>query len=341
MKITDILVTATNSVTPVILLILLGFFLMQKGFLNKEFVKVGNKLVFKVCLPCMLFINVYNIESFASIQWDIVLYCVAALVVIFAIGLVLVPLATRVPERKGVILQCIFRSNFGLIGLALVSTMAGDSAVAVAAIISSFTIPVFNILAVIALSMYVDSGTDWRDSIKNVLLNILKNPLIIGIALGLAALGIREAQNALFGGVVLSLKQDVKFLYTTLNNIKSIASPFSLIVLGAEFEFSSVKGLFREIAVGTVSRLVVAPLIGIGGAILLTRMGVLSCGPDVYPGLIALFGSPVAVSSAIMAGSMGNDKQLATQLVVWTSLLSIVTIFILVCVLMGMGLIVV
>ena len=341
MKLVDILTTATNAVTPVILLILLGYFLMQKQFLNKEFVKIGNKLVFKVCLPVMLFVNVYNIESFASIQWDIVIYCVAVLLVIFGVGLVLAPMASNVPERKGVILQCVFRSNFALIGLSLVSTMAGDSAVAVAAIISSFTIPVFNILAVIALSMYLDNGTDWRQSIKNVILNIFKNPLIIGIALGMVALVIRELQVAGLGRVAFSLKGNVKFLYTALNNIKSIASPFALLVLGAEFEFSSVKGLLKEIAVGTAARLVVAPVIGIGGVILLTNLGILNCGPDVYPGLVALFGSPVAVSSAIMAGSMGNDKQLATQLVVWTSLLSIVTIFVLVCVLMGMGLIVV
>ena len=239
MKLVDILTTATNAVTPVILLILLGYFLMQKQFLNKEFVKIGNKLVFKVCLPVMLFVNVYNIESFASIQWDIVIYCVAALLVIFGVGLVLAPMASNVPERKGVILQCVFRSNFALIGLSLVSTMAGDSAVAVAAIISSFTIPVFNILAVIALSMYLDNGTDWRQSIKNVILNIFKNPLIIGIALGMVALVIRELQVAVLGRVAFSLKGNVKFLYTALNNIKSIASPFALLVLGAEFDRSA------------------------------------------------------------------------------------------------------
>jgi len=51
-----------------------------------------------------------------------------------------------------------------------------------------------------------------------------------------------------------------------------------------------------------------------------------------------MFGSPVAVSSAVMAGNMGGDEQLATQLVVWTSLFSIITIFGEVCILMGMGL---
>jgi predicted permease len=66
--------------------------------------------------------------------------------------------------------------------------------------------------------------------------------------------------------------------------------------------------------------------------------GLLSCGVQEYPALIAMFGSPVAVSSAVMAGSMGSDEQLATQLVVWTSIFSIFTIFAEVCILMMMGL---
>lgn len=340
MKVSDILFTATNSVMPIILLILLGYFLKQEGFLNDDFVKTGNKLVFRVCLPCMLFVNVYNIESLASIQWDIVLYCIAAMMVIFLLGLLTTLAVTKVPERRGVLLQCTFRSNFALIGLSLVSSLGGDNAMAIAAIISAFTIPAFNILAVVALSMFVGSATSWQDSVKKMLLNILNNPLIIGIALGFVCLIVRELQIAAFGEVVFALNVQTKFLYTALNNIKSIASPFALIILGGEFEFSAVKGLMKEIMVGTVWRLVLAPALGIGGAILLSNTtNLLLCGPDVYPALIALFGSPVAVSSAIMAGSMGNDKQLATQLVVWTSLFSIVTVFLQVCLMMGMGLI--
>ena len=61
-----ILITALNAVLPVVLLILLGYLLKQGGFLSREFVKMGNKLVFNVCLPCMLFINVYDIEGFSA-----------------------------------------------------------------------------------------------------------------------------------------------------------------------------------------------------------------------------------------------------------------------------------
>lgn len=329
-----ILTTAVNAVLPIILLIALGYILKRRGFLKADFLKTGNQLVFKVCLPAMLFINVYDIESFAAIRWDIVAYCVAAVMVIFTLGLATCLATTKVPQRRGVILQCTFRSNFAIIGLSLAAALGGEGAMAIAAIVSAFTIPVFNILAVIALSVFVGG----KRSVRSILGNIVKNPLILGVAAGLVCLGLRALQTGLFGETVFSLKGDCKFLYTALSNLKSIASPFALIVLGGQFEFSAVKGLFKEIAVGTVWRIVLAPLLGVGGAILLTKAGLLQCGINEYPALIALFGSPVAVSSAIMAGSMGNDEQLATQLVVWTSLCSIVTIFTQVCLLMGMGL---
>jgi len=339
MGLSVILFTAVNAVVPVVLLILLGYILKQKGFITNDFVKIGNKLVFNICLPCMLFINVYNIDSFSSINWDIVIYGVVMLIVIFVLGLASAVATTKLPERRGVILQCTFRSNIAIIGLSLASTLGGDEAVAVAAIISSFTVPVNNILAVLSLSMFVTDGSSSKSSFKSVLINIVKNPLIIGCVLGLAFLGIREAQIAVFGEVVFRFNHHTKFLYTAVNNLKSIATPFALVVLGGQFEFSAVKGLLKEIVVGTVWRIVLAPLLGIGLAIILSsNTGILSCGVNEYPALVALFGSPVAVSSAVMATSMGADDQLATQLVVWTSIFSIFTIFAQVCILMGMGL---
>ena len=129
-------------------------------------------------------------------------------------------------------------------------------------------------------------------------------------------------------------KEHTYFLYKVIDNLKTIASPFALLVLGGQFEFSAVRGLFKEIAIGTIWRTLIAPLIGIGGAILLAEnTELLSCGVQEYPALVALFGAPVAVSSAVMAGEMKNDEQLATQLVVWSSVCSIGTIFLIVCVL--------
>ena len=312
----------------------------------------------------MLFINIYDkMDSFADIRWDVVAYAVTVICVIFGLGLLTAVLTTKKAKRRGVILQCTFRSNFAIIGLTLVDRLGGD--LGLAGMISAFSIPIFNILAVIALSVFTDkelplsqkadqthtfdrvelSGAiavksiKSKRSVKYVLLNIVKNPLIIGVAAGLLCVGIREIERAICGEVVFALSNQLKFLYVVVNDLKVIASPLALIVLGAQFEFSEVKGMTKEILVGTAWRIIIAPVIGIGAAYLLSSYtDIISFGTDVYPTLIALFGTPVAVSSAIMAGEMGSDEQLATQLVVWTSLVSIVTIFITVFVLMAFGL---
>lgn len=361
----DVLVTAVNAVVPIVLLILLGYVLKLVKLLNKDFLKIGNKLVFNVCLPCMLFINIYDkMDSFANVNWTVVIYSVIVIVCIFGLGLLTAILTTKDNRRRGVILQCTFRSNYAIIGLTLVERLGGDTAIG--SIVSAFSIPVFNILAVIALSVFVNkekkaeeqvaadtNGSDGvtvqkpskKSGVVGVLLNIAKNPLIIGVFVGLVFVAVREIEVAICGVPAAELPfrfdNQLKFLYTVVKDLKAIATPLALIVLGGQFEFSAVKGMTKEITVAAVWRIVLAPLIGIGIAVLLDSFTPIKFGAEVYPTLIALFGTPVAVSSAIMAGAMDNDKQLATQLVVWTSIGSIITIFATVCVLIACGLIVV
>lgn len=355
----DIFVTSFNAVVPIVLLILLGYLLRRINFLNDNFVSLGNKFVFNVCLPCMLFANIYDSMDSFDIDWGVIAYCVIIICAIFALGLLTAVLTTKDCRRRGVILQCTFRSNFAIIGLVLVERLGGDTVIA--GIVSAFSIPVFNILAVVALSIFVgdeedkmlasgnlEANAEGREvhprknhHIGKILLNIVKNPLIIGVVLGLIFVAIRELERATCGGEVpFRFDTQLKFIYEAVSDLKSIASPLALVVLGGQFKFSAVKGMTKEIVVATVWRIVLAPAIGIGLACLLSAYtDWFSMPVAAYPTLVALFGSPVAVSSAIMAGQMNNDKQLATQLVVWTSILSVFTIFFTVFILMSAGLI--
>lgn len=339
MELLHILETAINAVFPVVLMTLLGYVLQRIGFLSREFIRVGSKFSFKVLMPCMLFVNVYNIESFAVIRWDVVIYCVVILLIIFVLGFITAVLTTDIPERRGVILQGTFRSNMAIMGLSLASVLGGPEAMATSAIVSAFTLPVMNVFAVVALTVFLRQGDAHKVSIGGILKNIIKNPIIDGILVGMVFLALRALQVRLFGRVVFALNDQLKFVYTTLNNIKAIASPFALMILGAQFDFSASRGMLREIIVGTLWRILLAPALAIGTAVLLTRYtSILNFGVNEYPALIALFGTPAAVSSAIMAGQMKNDEQLGTQLVVWTSLCSVPTIFLLVCIMMAGGL---
>ena len=210
---------------------------------------------------------------------------------------------------------------------------------AVTSVISAFTIPVFNILAVVALTVYTGGDGSKKHSVGGMVRSICSNYMIIGTLLGLLALILRSVQVTRFGEAVFSLREDLPYLYSALSQLKAVTTPFALLVLGGQFSFSALRGMAKEITVGTLGRIVIAPALGIGAALLLSRYTTLiRFGVDEYPALVALFGSPVAVSSAIMAGEMGNDEQLATQLVVWTSLLSVITVFCTVCLLLAGGL---
>ena len=335
-----IIVTAINAVFPIVGLILLGYILKRIGFLTAPFIKNGSKLVFNIALPSMLFINVYDIGSLGDIPWGFVAYCAGIICLLFGIGLVMALAGSKVPERRGVIWQCAFRSNFAIIGMPLAAALGGVEAEAVAAIVSALAIPMFNIMAVVSLSVFVTGNDQKRPNFCSFVKSIVRNPLIIGVALGLFCIGIRALQQRFSGEVVFSLKNQGKPLYIILTNLKSMTTPLALIVLGGQCEFSAVRGMFREIAIGTATRIVLAPCLAIGGALLMDRMGLITCGAGELAALIALCGSPVAVSSAIMATEMKNDSQLATQLVVWTSAGSAVTIFLTVCILMATGLLV-
>ena len=335
----QILYTALNAVAPIILMIALGWFLRQKEMLSESFLKEGNKLVFKLCLPSMLFVNIYSIGSLSDIRWDILVYSAIALAVIFSVSMMVAVLTTPVPERRGVVAQCIFRSNYAIIGMPLAASLGGPEAEAVAAVLSSVAVPMLNVLAVICLSVFVNQSAAGKVSVKHILLDIAKNPLIHGVAAGLLCLVLRLAQTALWGSVVFSLSIHTKFFYTVLTYMKALTTPLALIVLGGQFVFSAVKALRKEIIVATACRVLLAPAIGIGGAILLRKTGLLYCESAQFPALIALFGSPVSVSSAIMASQMHNDEQLATQLVVWTTVFSGITVFLISCGLMAAGLI--
>lgn len=340
MKLVSVFSTAINSIFPIMLLILFGFLLRRKGFLSDEFVRIGNRLAFHYLLPTKLFLNAYKIEKFSDIPWRLALFALVMMTVIFALGCITTPLATKDPKRKGVLLQSTFRSNTAIIGISLAGILGGEQAATVSAILTAICLPLMNILGVVSLSMYIRSEGE-RKGVKQLLRDVATNPLIIGIVLGFGCLLIRSLEEKVFGRVVFSLSGNLSFFYSALTQLGSIASPFALVVLGGQFSFSEAGNMHREILVGTVWRNVIAPIIALGSAYLLsTYTGLLTCTPADYPALIALFATPVAVSSAVMAGQMGSDGQLATQLVVWTSIASVVTMFAIICVMIWTGLLV-
>lgn len=316
----DSLIFAFEAVTPIILMVAIGYLIKRIGFLTADMAKIINKLVFRIFLPSMLFLNVYKIDSLAALEFDYILYAVIAIILIFSLSVPAVMKITPQGDRRGALLQACFRSNYALIGIPLAASLFGQEGVAVATLLSAASIPLFNVLAVVSLSMF---GRDnQKPSGKKILSGIAKNPLIQSILLGLLILGLRAV---LVENQIAFRLTDIQPIYTVLGYLSNLATPLALLMLGVQFEFSAVKELKREILLGTLIRTVLVPLLGLGIAFLFLRS---RFDGAQFAALVALFATPVAVSSVPMAQEMGADHTLAGQLVVWTTLISAVTVFI-------------
>ena len=312
------IIVSFNVIAPVFFLMVLGYLLVNYTSLaDRKLTKQANAIVFKIFLPCMLFYNVYQSDIGAEIHSRIKLCIWAAggLLILFVLLCLIVPKVVKQENQQGVVIQGIFRSNYVIFGVAVVQNMYGVKSTTTAAILSAILVPMYNFLAVVALSIFGEKReTDW----KKIILDIVKNPLIISSVLGIifSLLGIR-----------LPTAVD-----TTVQDLAKLSTPIAFMILGGDLDFSKVKGNLKVASAVLTIKLVILPLIMIP---MIVMMGYRDA--DLLSGLLA-YQTPVAVSSYIMAQQAGADGQLAGQLVVFSSLLSIFTLFVTILILRTIGL---
>ena len=314
----DNIIVSFNVIAPVFFLMVLGYFLVNYTSLaDGKLTKQANAIVFKIFLPCMLFYNVYQSDIGSEIHSRIRLCIWAAggLLILFVLLCLIVPRIVTQENQQGVVIQGIFRSNYVIFGVAVVQNMYGPKSTTTAAILSAILVPMYNFLAVVVLSIFGEKReNDW----KKIILDIIKNPLIISSVLGIifSLLGIR-----------LPTAVD-----TTVQDLAKLSTPIAFMILGGDLDFSKVKGNLKTAFVVLTIKLVILPLIMIPKVVM---MGYRDA--DLLSGVLA-YQTPVAVSSYIMAQQAGADGQLAGQLVVFSSVLSIFTLFVTIFILRTMGL---
>ena len=83
-----------------------------------------------------------------------------------------------------IMIQGIYRSNFVIIGLPIAKALVGESQLGTVAVLLAIVIPLFNVLAVVTLEVF--NGE--KVPVGTIILDILKNPLILGSLAGILAL---------------------------------------------------------------------------------------------------------------------------------------------------------
>lgn len=309
------LLFSLNATIPVFLLILLGFIICKIGIINDDFIKIANKFNFTITLPALLFRDLSSTDFTQNMDIKYILFCAITTSVCFWGIWFLARLFIKDKSIIGAFVQASFRGSAAILGIAFIQNIYGNSSIAPLMIIG--TVPLYNIYSVIVLTIESNNGS--KKSIKDTAINVLKNPIIISIFVGL----IFSALSVDFPTIVDK----------TLGNIASMASPLALICIGGAFKGLSTISSIKPTLIATSIKLIILPMLFLPIAV---HFGYTD---EKLVALIVMLASPTTPSCYIMAQTMGNDEKLTASIVVVATLLSSITLTLLVYILKSLTLI--
>jgi predicted permease len=298
----SILADTINVTGPIFILVAIGVVLKRIDFVDDKFIQTSSKLVFSLCLPLLLFTTISGSDLKETFNLALLNFSVVASVAAFLFSW-LVAIAFVTPRSdRGVFIQACFRSNLGVVGLALCSNAYGDQGLALASLLMATLTVTYNVLSVGILSFYAGHESL---SLKRVFMDILKNPLIIAIILAVlvSAIQIPVPRIILSAGEYLG----------------SLALPLALLGTGAGMNLKAIRDSSLITILAVVIKTALIPLAVTLAAILLGFEGV------ILGSLFLMFVSPTATASFIMVKSMGGNDALAANLIMVTTLVSIFT----------------
>lgn len=300
----DSFIFSLNATMPVFLVIVLGYILKQLGLFTDEFCRVGNKYVFLVALPVLLFRDIAQTNLYTDFKLSFVLYCAGVTTVVFLGVWFLAAHILKDKSLVGAFAQASVRSSAAILDIAFVENMYGNAGLAPLMIVSA--VPLFNIYSVIILTFSADGGQHGTEAIRKACINVLKNPIIIGIVLGLP---------------FSLLRIDIPTIpLKMIESVGATATPLALLVVGAGFEGTKALAKIKPTLWATAIKLVILPAVFLPLAIALGFHDA-----ELVAALIML-GSPTTVSCYVMATNMRNDGELSTSIIVLTTLLSSITL---------------
>lgn len=295
-------IVCLNAVLPIFVMMAVGYAARCFGLLGRTDVAKINKVFFRVFMPVMVFYNIYVSDLSSAVRGSLIAYAVLGVLAEYLLSLGYTLLFVKEPDRRGVVIQGLFRSNFVIIGMPIAESLAGGDLGSVAVLLV-IIVPLFNILAVVTLAIFNGKKPD----VKKILLDIAENPLIIGSVAGIL--------------VLLTGFRLPAALEKVARDMSAATSPVLLFLLGAFFRFDGMRTHWKELTAVCAGRLVLFPALFLGAAAALGFRGV-----DLVA-LLGVFASSGAIASFTMAQQMGGDAELAGDIVVSTSALCSFTLF--------------
>lgn len=295
------LLFSINMSLPLFIIMGLGFLLMQKGLFTKEYVSRTTSLVYYVLLPAKLFMDISSADISTAFTPRFFVVIAIGLVVQFLVAWLCGNVFCKDPRKQGAFSHACFRGNFVYLGMALIQDIYGG-AVPETALILAVVMPLYNVQGIILLTVKENRG---KIHIRSILLDILKNPMILALLAGLP---------------VALLHIPLPYVATkSLSYLQAATSTVALLVVGANIRPEAIRSDIPLLLRVSAVKLLLMPLIW--GA-----MAILAGLTPTQTVVLTLVGAmPSAINVFVITDRMGGDGTLACGSVVVTHLLSLFT----------------
>ena len=308
------LIYSINATLPIFLLIILGKVLKTTKIINDEFTKTADRYVFRIALPALLFSDLTENNVGSAFDGKYVLFCFSVTIFSIAVLWGLTEKFMKNEEQKGAFIQGSYRSSAAILGLAFINNMYDSVGMAPLMIIGC--VPLYNIFAVIILTLKGDNGGK-KPNMKETFINVMKNPILLSILIALPF-------------ALLNLHFP-SFVNKAIGSVADTATPLALISIGASFEGKKALKKMKPTLLASFIKLILLASLFLPLAVFFGYRN------QELMALLVMLGSPTTVSSYIMAKNTGNDGILTSSIIVLTTLLSSLTLTLWIFVLKSFG----
>ena len=297
------LLIAARVVVPMAIMVGIGILLRIFNVADAPTMKKVDNMIFKVFMPTLSFYNIYKTDFSQLTNLGYIFYGVAVLMLLFLFAMFVVPKYVKPMPTAASFGQAIFRSNYLIFGAAVAESIYGAGNIGILSLLSAVAVPLFNAQAAILL----ETARQGTASAKKLTLAIAKNPTVIATVIGLAV-------N--FSGITLP-----DLVIEVVQDLSGLTTPLSFLSIGVTLSLGGAVARKAYLVWGNLLRLVLIPAIFVPIAIVLGFRGQELCA------LTILFAAPTAVSSYPMAVAMDADGDFAAQMVAYTTVFCLPTIF--------------
>ena len=303
-------ITSIQSIIPIIVIIILGYYLQVCGWFSDSFGPDLSRLIMNIALPASIFVSVMKyltVDKLISLSEGLV-YTFAAFGISYIVAFIAVKVFNVRPGRRGTMINTFVNANTIFIGLPLNVALFGNDAISyflvyyITNTISTWTLGVY--------LMTVDSRSgksskaarfDWK--------KLLPAPLL-GFLVALLFLVLRI--------------QMPEYATNTLTYIGNIVTPLSLVYIGIVLAKAGLKTitLDKDTIVTLIGRFILGPVI-MYSILILTAKNMTS---TEFKTFVVQSATPALAVLPILASQGDGDVEFSTNVVTVSTVMFVVVI---------------